>query len=437
MELRLVRVADPAERRSFALLARVLTRAAGPPALLRAIPPFMALMLFAAVIFGGNGMHPRDLCAPAASSLPVRAALWAGWLLLTAPAARALLETPTTFFLRALPVPPWQFWAVHGAHLVALQTPWILLFTSGAGPLTGLAQGLAAAAAAALVVARPVTARELLAVVTLGATLVAGAPPWLTAPVALGSGTVAVAAAWRRAPEASARAGASRVTGSAPVALGLAHAAVLVRRDAVTLLRGGAAALVGAFVLALALRNNRVTDPALREGLVLAAGAIPLSLATAGVGVKLLDTERHLTWLLLSTAASARLRALAAAAVSVAWGGAAGALYGTAAALVAGGEPMSRLRLALLGTALGAVLGGAAAHVARRAEQPSGIDGTFATVGMFAAAVVSALLAAWLGAAALALLAVVALGLVVTTPALLARHERRSEAMVHLPWSGS
>jgi hypothetical protein len=426
---------EPPGRHPFAVLALALTRAAGPPALLRAAPPFAALLLFAAVLFGGNGMHPRDLCVVAAAHLGVRAALWAGWLLLTAPAARALLETPVTFFLRALPVPPWQFWLVHGAHLYALQAPWILLFWSGAGVLAGVAQGLAAGAAAAFVAARPATLREIAAASALAAGLAMGAPPAILLPLAAGTGAVAVAAAWTRAPERSARAGASLVTGSAPIALALAHVAVLIRRDRVALLRGAAAALVGALVLGLSLRNNAVADPAAREELVLAAGGIPLSLATGGVAVKLLDTERRLAWLLLSTGASPRLRALTAAAVSAAWGAAAGALYGAGAALVSGGAGAPRLRLALLGTVLGAALGGAAAFVARRAEQPSGADGTAVTVGMFAAALASTLLAVALGALALAPIAALALALAAGTSRLLARRERVREHVAHVAWS--
>src|SRR5262249_22037574 len=142
-------------------LFRAITRLSGPPALLRAAPPFVALLIFAAVAFGGNGMRPRDLCAVIASSLAARAALWGAWILLTAPAARALLEAKATFFLRTLPVAPASFGAVHGAPLLLLQAPWIALFGIGAGPLAGLAQGSAAAAAVALLVARPATAGEI------------------------------------------------------------------------------------------------------------------------------------------------------------------------------------------------------------------------------------------------------------------------------------
>ena len=428
-------MADHAEH-PFPILLRVMTGAAGPPALLRAMPPFAALFLFAAVGFGGNGMRPRDLCAVAASSVAVRAALWAAWLLVTAPAARALLGTPSTYFLRALPVPPWQFWAVHGAHLLALQVPWMVLFGIGAGPLAGLAAGIAAAAAAALGVARPAKLGELIAALALTLAIGAGAPPALLLPIAVAAGAWGVAGAWARAPERSARAGATLVRGSAPVALALTHAAVLVRRDLVVLLRGAVAALVGAVVLALVLRNNAVDDPAAREGLALAVGGIPLALATGGVAVKVLETERSLAWLLLTTGASPRLRALTAAGVSVAWGAAAGAMYGALAALAGGGAWSASLRLGLLGTALGAAVGGAAAHVARRAELPSGVDGTAATVGMLGAAIGASVLAAWLGTAAIVPVALAAAALAGSTPLLLARREHRTEYALHVPVSG-
>src|SRR4051812_23916863 len=153
-------------------------------------------------------MNARDLVAVMGASLPVRLALWAAWLLVTAPAARALLETPSTFGLRSLPVPPWHFWLVHGAHLLALQGPWIVLFARGGGPLAGLAEGIAAAAAGALWVARPERLLDLTAAAALAAVVVVGAPPIVLLPIAFGSGSIGVAAAWTRAPERSARRGA-------------------------------------------------------------------------------------------------------------------------------------------------------------------------------------------------------------------------------------
>jgi hypothetical protein len=325
---------------------------------------------------------------------------------------------------------------VHGAHLLGLQAPWIVLFAKGVGPLSGFAHGVAAAAAASLVVARPTTAREVGAALALGVAVAAGVPPLVLLPIAAVAAVAGIAGAWTRAPEHRARRSASMVTGSAPVALGLALTAVLVRKEAVAIVRGAAAALVGGVVLALALRNNAVTETAAREAVALAAGGIPLSLATAGVAVRLIEVERQLSWLLLSTGTPARPRALAAASVSVVWGAMAGALYGAVAALMDRGPWWQAARVAILGVALGAALGGVAAHVARRADQPSGVDGTAATVGMSAAAIAGAVLATWLGAAAVALLMAIAAALVGSTPHLLARRERQTEMAVHLPWSG-
>jgi hypothetical protein len=419
---------------SFLALARALTRAAGPPALLRVAPPLLTVGLVSSVIFGGYGMRPRDLVAVLATSRAARASLWAAWILLTAPAARALLATPTTFVLRALPAPlPW-FWLVHGAHLLALQAPWMLLFAAGAGPLASLAAGLGAAAAGALVVARPRALPETAAAIALAATLLLGAPPAVLLAVALVTGTVGVEAAFRRAPERAAPEGRSWIAGSAPFALALAHAAVLARRDAVTLARGSAAALVGALVAGLAARNNAVMARADQEQIALAAGGIPLALATSGVAVRVLATERRLDWLLLSTATSVRLRALLAAAVTAAWGTVAGVVYGSVAAIAVANGAAGRLRIALLGAALGASLGGVAAHLARRAERPTGVDGTVMVSGMAVAGIVATTVAGWLGAAAVWWVAAAGCALAAATVPLLERRERLTEHAARIAW---
>jgi hypothetical protein len=429
MEVNMSWVASRRRKSPFFALARGLTRAAGPAALLRAVPPFAALGLLSTILFAGNGMRARDLVAVLDASLAARACLWAAWLLVTAPAARALVEAPSTFFFRTLPAPLWHFWLVHGAHLLALQAPWILLYGRGAGLLAGVVAGLSAAAASALSVARPRTPLELSAAAALLAAIALPAPLPLMLGIALGAGSIGVAAAFVRAPERGARRGASVVFGSAPVALALAHAAVLARRDAMSLVRGGSVALVGSTVFALAVRNNGITERAEHEAVAIACGAIPLSLATGGVAVKILETERLLTWLLLTTATSARCRALTAASVTVAWSAAVGALYGSVGAFAAGVGGLAGARLGLLGVALGAALGATAAWLARRAEQPLGVDGTSVVVGMTAAAVVTMLLATSLGGRALVPCAAAAALLGAWTERALAYRERRSDAI--------
>lgn len=424
----------PLRESPFLALAGALTRAAGPPALLRATPPLAAVGLASTIVFGGYGMRAQDLVGLLASSPEARAWLWAAWILVTAPAARALLATPETFVFRALPAPLGWFWLVHAAHLFALQAPWIVLFAVGAGPLAALAAGAAATAAGALVVARPRTPLELAAALALAAAIALDAPRPLLLAVGLATGAVGIAAAFRRAPERPATAGSAFIRGSAPLALALTHAAVLLRRDAVTLGRGTLAALLGAVVATLAARNNGATAQADQEMIALAAGSLPLAVATAGVGARVLATERRLEWLLLSTAASVPLRALVAAGVTVAWGAAMGALHGAATGLALAHGVAPRLRLLLLGTVLGAALAAVAAHLARRAERPTGVDGTVIVVGMTAAGLGATGLAAWLGAAAAAWLLVIAAGLGAATVPLLARRERLQEHAVRLAW---
>lgn len=420
--------------RPFPAFARALGRAALPPALLRAAPPFAALGLASSIVFGGYGMSPRDLVRLLDASAAARASLWAAWILVTAPAARALLTTPEALVLRSLPVPLGWFRAVHGAHLVALQAPWMLLFAAGAGALSSIAAGLAAAAASAIWVARPRALLEIAAAIALSIAVLAGAPGPVLIVVALPALRVGVAAAFRRAPERAGGAGRAIITGSAPVALSLAHAAVLLRRDGVALGRGALAALVGALVAALAARNNGVTARADQEAIALAAGAIPLAIAAASVSGRVLTTERRLDWLLLSSAASASLRAWVAAAVTAGWGAATGAIYGLSAAIALSGDLVARARVVLLGVTLGASLGAVAAHLARRAERATGVDGTAIVAGMGVSAAVIAALGAWIGALSLLPIALVALGLAGATGRLLAARERVTERAALVAW---
>ncbi|MFT3766922.1 MAG: hypothetical protein QM820_15600 [Minicystis sp.] len=418
----------------FLALASALTRAAGPPALLRATPPIAAVGLASAIIFGGYGMRARDVLTLLGASTAARVCLWAAWILVTAPAARALIATPETFVLRALPVPlPW-FRAVHGAHLVMLQAPWMILFGAGAGPLAAITAGMAAAAASAIVVARPRTIVELTATAVLVTAIVLNAPRVVLLVIAIASGSIGLAAAFRRAPERAAATGTAWTARSAPLALALTHAAVLVRRDAITLGRGALVALLGALVASLAARNNGAVDRDAQEMIALAAAGIPLAIATGGVAARVLATERRLEWLLLSCAATVRLRALVAAGLTMLWGGSMGALHGIATALALTNDLDRRLRIVLLAATLGAAIAAAAAHLARRAEKPTGVDGTVIVAGMAAVGIGMTALAAWLGPAAVAWSAAAGLVLAAGTERVLARRERLQEHAVQVAW---
>lgn len=419
---------------SIAPTARVITRTAGLPALVRAVPAYAVLGLFAFILFSPNGMRAVDLLRVVAASRAAAAFLWSGWILLTTPAARALFETSETFFLRSLPVPPWHFWLIHAAHLLALQAPWMLLWLRGEGLLAALAAGVNAGAAAAILVARPRDLRDLLAVALL---LVAVGAPWPAAvrlALGLAAGGLAIPAAWTRAASRGARRGRARVGGSTATALLLTHAVVLARRDATTLLRGFLAALLGAVVFALVVRNNGPDAVGHEATLALSAAAAPLAIAAGSVGAKTLETERQLEWLLLSTGASPRLRALTALAIPAIAGAFAGLVHGSLGALLARCGSALGLEITLLTVALGASLGAVAAHGSRCAEQRSGVDGTRVVVTMIVAVAVVIALVGWVGIAAIATIVVAAILLAASAVRIVAAHDRLRDPSRRAAW---
>jgi hypothetical protein len=422
---------------SIAPTARVLTRTAGLPALLRAVPAYAVLALAASILFSPNGMRAVDLLRLVASSPATAASLWSGWILLTVPAARALFETSETFFLRSLPVPPWHFWLVHAAHLLALQGPWMLLWLRGEGLVAALAAGVIAGAAAALVVARPRDARDLLAAALLLVAAFASLPAAIRLGLGLAAGALAIPAAWTRAASRGVRRGRSRVGGSAATALLLAHAVILARRDASTLLRGGLAVLIGAVVFAFVVRNNGPDAAGHEATLALFAAALPLAIATGGVAAKTLETERRLEWLLLSTGASARLRALTALAIPTITGALAGLVHGSLGALLVSCDAALGLEITLLSIALGASLGAVAAHGSRRAEQPSGVDGTRVVVTMIVAVAVVLALLGWLGIVAVATIAAAAILFAAAAVRLVTAQDRLRDPSRRAAWGAA
>jgi hypothetical protein len=194
------------------------------------------------------------------------------------------------------------------------------------------------------------------------------------------------------------------------------------------------AALGGALVAVLAARNNGASGREDQEMIALAAGAIPLAIATGGVGARVLATERGLEWLLLSAAASVRMRAFVATGVTMIWGAFAGALHGVATAIAVASGAARIVRIVALSASLGASLAAVAAHLARRAERPTGVDGTVVVAGMAAASVATTAITAWLGAPAIAPIAAAGVALAASTAVLLARRERLTEHAIRVAW---
>ncbi|WP_437948146.1 hypothetical protein WME98_46955 [Sorangium sp. So ce296] len=387
--------------RRFALVLRVLVSTAGKDAFARAMPLYMGLGLVGAVVFGGNGMHPAQLTGLAGESLPFRLGLWAAWLLVGTPAARALLRAPATFFLRALPVPRLQLLAAHALLLAVAELPWALLWAFGAGPLAGCAACAAALAAHGMLVARPRGGRELAALSLLAIAILLGAPAPLLLACAAPALALGLRAAVVRAPEVPPgrelplipRAAPAR--GGAPLALSLAYVAALVRGHRAVLLRGGALTLIGALAAAAWARSSEPLEDASLAGASLVALAPFALCAGAGFSGPVLREERRIAWLLDACGASAPLRAVAAAAAVAAPLAALGLAHGAAVAALTRAAPLAALRL-LGGAGLaGLLLSGVALGCVRWSVRQDGRDSSRVLLSVLAA-VVAATVAAWM-----------------------------------------
>ncbi|XXX82035.1 hypothetical protein WMF30_25065 [Sorangium sp. So ce134] len=394
--------------RRFALVLRVLVSTAGKDAFARAMPLYMGLGLVGAVVFGGNGMDPAQLTGLAGESLAFRLALWAAWLLVGTPAARALLRAPATFFLRALPVPRLQLLSGHALLLAVAELPWVLLWAFGAGALAGLAACAGALAAHAMLLARPRGARELAALSLLASAILVGAPAPLLLACAAPALAVGLRAAVVRAPEVPLgreRALIPRalpVRGGALVALSLAYAAALLRGHRAVLLRGLALAAASALAAAAWARTSGPLEAGPLAGASLVALA-PVALCVgAGFSGPVLREERRIAWLLDACGASAPLRASAAAAAVAAPLVALALAHGAAVSALTRAAPAAAIRLLGGAGVAGMLLSGVALGCVRWSVRQDGRDSSRVLLSVLAA-VVAATVAAWtLGELALA-----------------------------------
>ncbi len=354
-----------------------------------------ALGLAAAVIFGGNGMHPRDVMRILELGWGARVGVWLVWLVPVSHVARAIWDTPETHYLRTLPLPRRALVWVPAALLVAVEAPWAILFGLGAGPPAAIRAAAAAAGVHALVFAGVRNARDAVAAVAVAAAIVLPWTPGPTAAIAaIAAALAAVAAvlsAWDRAPE-------RRRARVFPWARGLVttNLAAMVRQESALLSRGLLVTGAGGGIAALAARNNAVTAEASLVRLVLAIGAVTLTAALAGPAAATLRLDERDGWLVDLAGASPRRRRRAAAAATAVLGALAGALHGVAAAQ---GAP----RVVAAATVFGALHGAWTTGVLWRARSFERMLGA-----MLATAIVAAIAFALAGEIALAPLALLA-----------------------------
>lgn len=349
------------------------------PALRRAAPLYCGLILACGVLFQPNGLTAAQVVKLTRESPWARVLLWGGWLLLTAPVARVVLQAPHTRLLRALPVPFLLYAIVQGAWLALAELPPLIIALRGAGRAAWLGAPATlcfAMGAHALWVSPPHKFdRQALALALL---LSAAWPSLPSAGVLLLGGAalgMALPTTLRRAQEIDQRPSSalgrllSRLP--PPLSLALAHSAALLRTDAPTLLRALLLTGLSAGVAVLAARSNQVSGIPRLARLSLGVAALPLSLAASGIAGPLLRGEERLRWLLRSAGLGGDLQALATLLPLVLVLALCGGLHGALLALAVG----SPLRLSLDGALYGAAIAALQLRAARFALRGDDKDG--------------------------------------------------------------
>ncbi|HTE49929.1 MAG TPA: hypothetical protein VK698_03595 [Kofleriaceae bacterium] len=348
-------------------------------------------------------MSARDATAALRGAPVVAALLWIAWLAPTTPIAGVLLEAPSSFLLRSLPVPRWHFWAVQGAQLLVLELPWAVLWGRGEGIASGMHAAVAAAGVHAMVIARPRTAVDLAASIALVASVGAPLPGPAALALALPAALLAVAIAWTRAPGRDAWARAVRVGGRPAVALARAYLVSLARGEAAALWRGLLIAAAGGGATALAARANQIA----------AAGALSLGIsgaflvvATGGLAASIARADRQQSWLLAATGTGPGTRMVAAAGAAAIGGALLGVVH--AAAVIAIAAPSAGAAVRLLagsipwGAAVAALVQEVHVAAARAPDRATG----WAVAGTIGVVMVATIGAATLGELAIPVLVV-------------------------------
>jgi hypothetical protein len=351
-------------------------RATWVPAGRRATPVWVGVGMMVPIVFGPNGMRPRDLTTAVLGRVEVAAVLCAAWLLLIAPVGRALVRSPGTDYLRSLPAPRGARWALAAAGAIVAQLPWAVLWTAGAGPVAG-------------------------AIATLGAAAVTFAVG-----VAPGIAVRARVPRWRR-----------RWTAAASV-----HARGVARTAGASLVRGaGLALLAGATGGALVRINALAGADAVTY--TAAITAVLVAIALAGSIAAVAEGERRIDWLARSTGLGLA-RAGAAAVVLGGIGAALGAIAGASAAVLGGADATTSAAVAGAAVVVGLGLGLAGTRVATWARVAGGVDGARVVLGAGACGFVAAAAIGAFGPAGLVAIGCGGLGIAAVNADAVVRAER-------------
>ncbi len=124
--------------------ARVWLGAVGRAGFARAVPAWFGVAIVGGAVLGGNGLAPRDVGTIAATAPRLIAVLAVAWLVLLAPAARAIVDGPERGLLRSLPGARGLELAASAAVALAVHAPWGALATAATGARGGLSWVLVA-----------------------------------------------------------------------------------------------------------------------------------------------------------------------------------------------------------------------------------------------------------------------------------------------------
>jgi hypothetical protein len=329
-----------------------------------AAPLGLGIVVVASILFGGNGMRAADAVRQMRDAEALHLGLFAAWLALSLPAARAAFTPRGSRYLRWLPAPRWLFWLTGGAALLAIELPWMVLFGRGEGIVAGLAAGLLAVAGHALLLGKTIHPSALATAVLIGVGLHFDRAAILAAPPAAALG---IAVAFRRAPELGGQTRTLRFPRSKAPALGLAHLLGAARGEPASFARAIPYAALAGLSLPLVVRGYDLVEESSIGAALLVLAAVALPAGLWGIAAAVLRAELSAGWLLAATGTGPGTRMLAATGGTVAVGAALGLSQATIATAALGARPVLALRLLLLGLCAGAVTGAGASFSARRA----------------------------------------------------------------------
>jgi hypothetical protein len=324
-------------RNRFLALAGVLSRVAVAGAAKRLALLWSVVLVFASVVFQRPyGLKPEDATRDALAVPVLGLMMLAGWLLMAAPVAFAVLDQRRVAVLRALPVPLWWFWSVRALHLMIVELPWAFLWERGIDWRAGVLAAAVAAAGHALLVAG-------------WRALAAWRPAW----------------PWRRGRR-------SGVPRQPTPALAVASALATARLNRGSMGRAALVMFFGTVIAALAAVNNHVVAPGKLAALAAAVACTPVILVTSALAGQLAATERGQAWLLDCCGVAGGKRVVAAALVGAVWGAVCGLVLALVVAVVAASTAGVALRTVVAGVFAGAALGATVTERVRAAAEMPG-----------------------------------------------------------------